>query len=309
MAAPVIIPELQFIDANGHPYAAGTLATYVVGTSTLKQTWVDPQQTALNQNPIILDAAGRCLCWGDGDYRLVLSDAAGNLIWDQPATTIVSAAMAPVVSAPTIAEAQRLLGISDVAAETAARIAADAALGTRIDNEVSRATNAETSLRNDLNAEIARAEAAEANLQSQIDGVGGGTTYAEIYTRHQQVTTLTVNVPTGKGAKMSIGAAPGTMAVTNGGGTTTTYSASGTLNRDGLALARYGYISDSDPPLTGLPLPPAFPWGWIDVVSAGSHTYTMNYYIHPDVTGWTGVSDWPANFSGNADCYIYIEFI
>jgi hypothetical protein len=302
-------PEAQFCDADGNPYAAGTIDTFVPGTSTPKATWQDKDGAALNTNPIVLDAAGRAIIFGDGDYRFVLKDAAGNLIYDQWTSSVVSVAMQPVVAAPTIAEAQRLLGISDVAAETARAEAAEAALGTRIDNEVTRATNAETSLRNDLNAEIARAEAAEANLQAQIDGVGGGTTYAQIYTRHQQVTTLTVNVPTGKGAKMSIGAAPGTMAVTDGGGTTTTYSASGTLNRDGLALARYGYISDSDPPLTGLPLPPAFPWGWIDVVSAGSHTYTMNYYIHPDVTGWTGVSDWPANFSGNADCYIYIEFI
>src|SRR5580765_8611613 len=114
MAAPVIIPELQFIDADGHPYAGGSLATYVVGTTTPKATWVDPDQAALNTNPIILDSAGRCLCWGDGEYRLILRDAVGNLIWDQPATTIVSAAMAPVMLAPTIADAVHLLGIDDM---------------------------------------------------------------------------------------------------------------------------------------------------------------------------------------------------
>ena len=163
MAAPVIIPELQFIDADGHPYAGGTLETYIVGTTTPKQTWVDPDGTALQTNPAILDAAGRCLMWGDGLYRLILRDAAGNLIWDQPATTLVSAAMAPVIAAPTIADAVHLLGLdgtvtaaelaSAISTEQAARIAADNTLQTNINNEVTRA------------------EAAEANLQSQIDTI------------------------------------------------------------------------------------------------------------------------------------------
>lgn len=160
---PVIIPEQQFNDADGHPYAGGSLATYVPGTTTPKQTWLDPSQAALNTNPIILDAAGRCLIWGDGDYRLILRDAAGNLIWDIPATTLVSAAMYPVVSAPTIADAVHLLGLDDaltgselaaaISAEQTARIAAD------------------TTLQNNINAETARAEAAEANLQTQIDAI------------------------------------------------------------------------------------------------------------------------------------------
>ena len=156
MAAPVIIPEPQFCDADGKPYAGGSIATYVVGTTTPKQTWVDPGLTALNTNPIILDAAGRCIIWGDGTYRLILRDAAGNLIWDQPATSLVSAAMAPVILAPTIADAVHLLGLDDtvtaadlasaISTERAARIAAD-------------------------NAEIAARTAAIANLQSQIDAI------------------------------------------------------------------------------------------------------------------------------------------
>ena len=174
MAVPVIIPELQFIDADGHPYAGGTLETYITGTTTPKTTWVDPEQAALNTNPIVLDAAGRCLCWGDGEYRLILRDSAGNLVWDQPATTIVSAAMAPVVAAPTIADAVHMLGIDDlIAAEAAARAAADAseqAARIAADNALTDITD---ELRTDLDAEIARALAAEAALQSQIDGTAG----------------------------------------------------------------------------------------------------------------------------------------
>jgi hypothetical protein len=183
----VLIPsaELQFCDANGKPYAGGTLEMWVPGTTTPKDSWQDQAGTVLNTNPIILDAAGRCIIWGDGDYRTVLSDANGNLIWDQTATASISAAMAPVVDAPTIAEAVRLLGIQDlIDAEANARIAADNALQSQINAkanqsdlnaEIARAEAAEASLRNDLNAEIARAEAAEANLQAQISGIGGPT--------------------------------------------------------------------------------------------------------------------------------------
>ena len=102
MTAPILLqPKPQFCDANGRPYAGGSIFTYVKGTTTPKTTWKDPGQAAVNTNPITLDAAGQCEMWGDGDYQLELHDAAGNLIWSAPSTTVVSAAMYPVVSAPT----------------------------------------------------------------------------------------------------------------------------------------------------------------------------------------------------------------
>lgn len=177
MAAPIIVPEPQFCDGNGDPLAGGTIETYIVATSTPKPTYVDPDLTSLNTNPIVLNADGRCIMWGDGDYRLVLRDSVGNLIWDQPSTTIVSAAMAPVVSAPTIEDAVNLLGlgggsVSDEAAaraaadsaEQTARTAADTALGVRIDDEVTARTAADT------------------DLQTQIDAITGGTTPDPILT-------------------------------------------------------------------------------------------------------------------------------
>ena len=155
---PIIIPEQQFNDADGHPYAGGSIATYVPGTTTPKQSWLDPGQAALNTNPIILDAAGRCILYGDGDYRLILRDAVGNLIWDIPATTLVSAAMYPVVSAPTIADAVNLLGINDlISAEAAARAAADSAEQTaRIAADA---------------AETAAREAADATLTTAVNAL------------------------------------------------------------------------------------------------------------------------------------------
>lgn len=170
MAALLPNPVPQFCDADGNPYAGGSIATYVPGTSTPKATWLDPLQAALNTNPIILDAAGRCVMYGDGEYRLILRDAVGNEIWDQPSSTLVSAAMAPVILAPTIADAVHLLGIDDLIAQEAAdRAAADSA-------EQTARIAADNTLQANIDAEVARAEAAEANLQTQIDAIPGPAT-------------------------------------------------------------------------------------------------------------------------------------
>jgi len=160
--------ELQFSDANGKPYAGGKLATYVAGTTTPKSTWQDPDGTTLNTNPIVLDSAGRCIIYADGIVRTILTDAAGNLVWDQLSNTLVSVAMAPVCIAPDIPTAQGLLGIVDnsatlaalsaaISAETTNRTAADTA-------EATARAAADTTNANAITAETTRAEAAEAAL-------------------------------------------------------------------------------------------------------------------------------------------------
>jgi hypothetical protein len=175
MAAPVVSPELQWCDANGTPYAGGSIATFVPGTSTPKSTWLDPELSALNENPLTLDGAGRSLMYADGDVRLILRDALGNQIFDVEATSIVSAAMAPVVSAPTIADAVDLLGLGDASAsEAAARAAADSAeQSARIAADNAEATtrgNADTTLQANIDAERTRAMAAEAALTGGLPG-------------------------------------------------------------------------------------------------------------------------------------------
>lgn len=82
-ASPLPPGEIQFADANGAPYAGGSVAFYIPGTTTPKDTWQNRSQTVLNANPIPLDAAGRAIIWGNGLYRQILKDAAGNTIWDQ----------------------------------------------------------------------------------------------------------------------------------------------------------------------------------------------------------------------------------
>ena len=176
MVAPIIVPEMQFLDANGTPLAGASITTYIMDTSTPKATWLDPQQSALQTNPAILDAAGRVRLYGDGNYRLVLKAIDGNLIWDTPATTIVSAAMEPVVSAPTIPDALGLLGVNAlISAEATARSNADSAeQSARIAADNAEATaraNEDDQLGIYINNETAGREAADANLQSQIDAL------------------------------------------------------------------------------------------------------------------------------------------
>jgi hypothetical protein len=196
MSAPILLqPKPQFCDANGRPYAGGSITTYVKGTTTPKTTWKDPGQAATNTNPITLDAAGQCDMWGDGDYQLELHDAAGTLIWSAPSTTVVSAAMYPVVSATTTLDATNALGIPAlIAVETDRAMAVEADLyandarflqlagGTMVNDgtndgslflEHDPVSGMEASNKRYVDDGVARLEIADANLQAQINTISG----------------------------------------------------------------------------------------------------------------------------------------
>lgn len=168
--------EIQLADANGMPYAGGTITYYIPGTTTPKATWSESTGTALNSNPVVLDSAGRAIVFGDGLYRMVVEDAAGNLIYDQLTSSLVSVAMAPVMLAPDIPTAQGLLGITALStALTAGLAAANAAIAaegsTRAAADAAEGANryaADNAILAALVVETARAEAAEAAL------AGGG---------------------------------------------------------------------------------------------------------------------------------------
>lgn len=72
----------QFFDNNGNPLTSGKVTTYAAGTSTLKTTWKDSAETLPNTNPITLDGGGKAIIYGSGNYRQVVKDRNGNLIWD-----------------------------------------------------------------------------------------------------------------------------------------------------------------------------------------------------------------------------------
>lgn len=73
----------QFLDTNGRPLAGGQVYFYIPNTSTFKSTWQDAGETTLNTNPVVLDSNGQAIIYGDGQYRQVVYDVHGNLIWDR----------------------------------------------------------------------------------------------------------------------------------------------------------------------------------------------------------------------------------
>ena len=72
----------QFFDDIG-PLVGGTVYFYVPGTTTPKDTFQDVNGAALNTNPITLDGDGSASIWGAGQYRQVVYDILGNLVWDE----------------------------------------------------------------------------------------------------------------------------------------------------------------------------------------------------------------------------------
>lgn len=94
----------QFADANGVPYALGKVYMEIPNTNTPKDNWQDQGHVALNTYPIDLDAAGRCVIWGDGLYRQRLLDKNAVEIWDKL-----------TVSAITLEELTSILSVSLVA--------------------------------------------------------------------------------------------------------------------------------------------------------------------------------------------------
>jgi hypothetical protein len=86
--APMPFVRPQFLDNNGSPLAGGRLYSYQAGTSNQLQTYCDALGSTPNQNPVVLDAAGRpvsgsnCgIFLGGNAYKLVLQNSVGALIW------------------------------------------------------------------------------------------------------------------------------------------------------------------------------------------------------------------------------------
>jgi microcystin-dependent protein len=70
-------PKFQPLDALGNPYPDYALYSYAAGTSTLKVTYKDKNNTP-NTNPVILDAGGYADVWLQGSYKLVLRPPVAN---------------------------------------------------------------------------------------------------------------------------------------------------------------------------------------------------------------------------------------
>jgi Pectate lyase superfamily protein len=73
----------QYFDNSGNPLVGGRLFTMEPGpgVTTPKSTWTDAGETALNTNPIILDARGEAQVFWSGSYNVRVETATGGLIY------------------------------------------------------------------------------------------------------------------------------------------------------------------------------------------------------------------------------------
>lgn len=106
------IPKYQFSSALGFPLVNGTLTTYLAGTTTLTSTWQDQALTALNTNPVALDARGECVLWLDStkNYKFVLKNAAGVVQWTQDNLTNSTAFAAAAAAALATSTGSSVIG-------------------------------------------------------------------------------------------------------------------------------------------------------------------------------------------------------
>lgn len=81
MATILPVARQQYFGSDGQPLVGGLVYTYLAGTSTPAPTWVDAAKSALNTNPIVLDARGEATVFWEGQYKVELRDELDNLIW------------------------------------------------------------------------------------------------------------------------------------------------------------------------------------------------------------------------------------
>lgn len=62
-------------DTSGNPLASGKVYTYDAGTTTARALYTAQDKTTSATNPIILDANGRSLVYGDATYKFVVKDS------------------------------------------------------------------------------------------------------------------------------------------------------------------------------------------------------------------------------------------
>src|ERR1700690_1083193 len=76
-------PVFSWFTTQGATAVGYQLFTYIAGTSTAQATYTDSTGSTPNTNPVILNSAGYANVWLTAGlaYKLVLEDAAGNLVW------------------------------------------------------------------------------------------------------------------------------------------------------------------------------------------------------------------------------------
>lgn len=83
MATALVSPKFYAFDPDtGLPLSGGKLYAYECDSYSFKTTYQDEPGTTPNTNPVILNSSGYASVYLDGSYRLVLTDADDNVVWD-----------------------------------------------------------------------------------------------------------------------------------------------------------------------------------------------------------------------------------
>ena len=111
------LPYIQVIDDNGVPCPGALINTYESGTvDTPRPTWNNADGTTphLNTNPVVCDAGGRVVMYGDGNYHLVITKADATTIEDIDPVALSSEGSGFLTNVNTIDDLRNLAaGVSD----------------------------------------------------------------------------------------------------------------------------------------------------------------------------------------------------
>jgi hypothetical protein len=72
----------QFVNEAGTPYAGVKVYHYASGSSNDKTVWADEGKTTESSQPVTGDSRGYAWFYADGDYRIKITDALGNVLYD-----------------------------------------------------------------------------------------------------------------------------------------------------------------------------------------------------------------------------------
>lgn len=77
---PICFPGLH--DDEGLPLSGGKAYFYDAGTTTPKDVYTDRDKSSIASQPVILDTYGRAEIYGDGLYKVLITDAADATVYD-----------------------------------------------------------------------------------------------------------------------------------------------------------------------------------------------------------------------------------
>lgn len=92
-------PRQIFQDSAWNPGIAYQIYTYAAGSLTPKDTYKDAALTTPNTNPVICNARGEVVMFGNEQYRVILKDSLGSTVWDQDNVESASSAVSTAIAA------------------------------------------------------------------------------------------------------------------------------------------------------------------------------------------------------------------